>query len=79
MGTKKQKPSSSFKTAAMKRIALDLPLTPLEQKLYGSKSNRTEHYRNQLGSVIFPSVISEIQNEEAIRSSKRPSKKPIKK
>jgi len=79
MNTKKQKPSSSFKTAAMKRIALDLPLTPLEQKLYGSKSNRTEHYRNQLGSIIFPRVISEIQHEEALRGTKELPKKPIKK
>ena len=70
MASKKEKPSSYFKTAAMKRIALDKPLTSLEEKLYGSKSNREEHYRNQLGSIIFPRIISEIKNEEALKAAK---------
>ena len=79
MASKKEKPSSYFKTAAMKRIALDEPLTSLEEKLYGSKSNREEHYRNQLGSIIFPRIISEIQHEESSRAIKELPKKPIKK
>jgi len=70
MASKKEKPSSYFKTAAMKRIALDEPLTSLEEKLYGSKSNREEHYRNQLGSIIFPKIISEIKDEEALKAAK---------
>ena len=67
---KTKKPSDNFKTPAMKRIALEKPLTPTEEKLFGSASNREEYYKNKLGSIIFPRIISDIKNEEALKAAK---------